>query len=798
MDVQLPDGTVLKDIPEGTSRSQIADRLQKAGRPVPADWLDAARPAAIDKVGRGPMNLTSALDIGAAAVTGGVGQMIGGIAKAGGYANKALGLPGPADPAAAGDKIAEDLTWSPKTAEGKRVMADISKGFQAYENWADKVSDENFQTVLKAGKRAAEVAQSLGAPKSVVDFIDKHKDELAAGYGSLTKTTLAAAPLVAGKVVGEGATSALKRPVGAVAGEGEIPAPRPAPGPNTVQTPPPGPQPINVPPPPTAAPGPAPGAARPAPGAPRPDPTAATPGSPRAKAQDYARTRLGLDWDALGAATQRKLETVAASADPAALERLNPEAVKRQSLLESLPVPIKTTAGKLTRDAPQLLREQAAAATDKGKPIRDTDIAANRDLRKNVEVLIDRLRGVGKSQAPVRAVGESREGVGEAVAGKSKETPGALTLKERKSQANYDRLYKAARATDPEARLPADAMYDFVRGEPDVLNPQTQHIGWMRNWLKKAGIEQETVDAEGNATTTRRPISAIELDDLRKLAGENVGRGGDSGHYAKQVLKAIDKTFDSLPDTAKAWKTARDAFRAHKAEFANQEAIARLVENKGDAFSTDPRTALEDVWKVSVKNAKLDQIRTLKRSLLSGPDAETRLAGKKALRELRAETARDMLREITKGVSTNEAGEANITADSINRWINSMGGEAKLEVVFGRRATNQLMKIREAAKIVKTEPTVRNVGSNTFQKILNWMDDSGLGKLAKSIGGGPVLHAAEAIHKAAETPRTLRAAGETATSAAERLGEKARAKRLEEIRRQQAPNGPPPTYEPRP
>ena len=54
--------------------------------------------------------------------------------------------------------------------------------------------------------------------------------------------------------------------------------------------------------------------------------------------------------------------------------------------------------------------------------------------------------------------------------------------------------------------------------------------------------------------------------------------------------------------------------------------------------------------------------------------------------------------------------------------------------------------IREDAQITKTEPTVRNVGSNTFQKILNWMDDTGLGKLTKAVGGGPLLHAAEFVH----------------------------------------------------
>ena len=39
MDVQLPDGTTLKDVPEGTTKAQIADKLKSNGREVPAEWM---------------------------------------------------------------------------------------------------------------------------------------------------------------------------------------------------------------------------------------------------------------------------------------------------------------------------------------------------------------------------------------------------------------------------------------------------------------------------------------------------------------------------------------------------------------------------------------------------------------------------------------------------------------------------------------------------------------------------------------------------------------------------------------
>lgn len=749
--LEFPDGTD-PQVVQATVKKVIAGNAPKA----PAGGFDPV----------------SGADIAASVATGGVASLAGGVVKAGAALNKTLGLDKVLgtegfDFEHGTEKLEDMLTWSPKTDKGKAVMADVARGLKAFESWSDKQGEKNTAAVLAAGDRAAEVAKSLGAPQAVVDFIDRHKEQVAAAYGSATKTSLNAAPMLLG---GE-----LARGVGRV---GELAKPRevapPAAAAPTTTTP------LSV-----------------EPGAPRAAPTplaAATEGAvlretiaptdPKVRAEAYVRDRLGLSWDAISDRTKAKLTAVAA--DARALDRLNPDAVKRQATLEGLKVPVTTTAGKLNRDPAQLLREQGAAATPSGQPIRDIDVAANRDLRRNVEVLIDRLKGVGASKAgAVRG-----EKAGEAISGTDAKKPGALTTLQAQAKARTRAAYERARSTDPEATVAPDAMYGFVRGNPEVLNPAIQHLSWLNSWLKKAGIEK--LDEEGKATGEMRPIKLTELDDLRKKAGKMAGGTGDSAHYAKEVLGAIDQTFEQLPDSAKAWKAAREAHKEERGTFANQGAIARLVDKKGGQFGTDPKTALEDVWKVSVKNASLEDVRTIKRTLLSGQDAATRVEGRKALRTLRAATAQNLLDEITKNVSTNERGEANITAESINNWIKGIGqdgtfegGVEKLNVVWGRRATQTLLQIREAAQIAKTEPTVRNVGSNTFQKILNWMDDTGFGKLVKGVGGGPLVHLGEMAVKQVEKGRAVSESSETATSAGERAGASAAASRAKKIQEQQ-------------
>jgi hypothetical protein len=46
MDVKLPDGTVIKDVPDGTTKADLVAKLQRNGMTVPAEWLAPAVPVA--------------------------------------------------------------------------------------------------------------------------------------------------------------------------------------------------------------------------------------------------------------------------------------------------------------------------------------------------------------------------------------------------------------------------------------------------------------------------------------------------------------------------------------------------------------------------------------------------------------------------------------------------------------------------------------------------------------------------------------------------------------------------------
>jgi hypothetical protein len=81
MDVRLPDGTIIKGVPDGTSRMELAQKLKSNGRAVPDEWLK-------ESYGEGVARTGAAFDKAASA--GGPGGVLGTLNTAGNTAAAAL------------------------------------------------------------------------------------------------------------------------------------------------------------------------------------------------------------------------------------------------------------------------------------------------------------------------------------------------------------------------------------------------------------------------------------------------------------------------------------------------------------------------------------------------------------------------------------------------------------------------------------------------------------------------------------------------------------------------------------
>lgn len=439
------------------------------------------------------------------------------------------------------------------------------------------------------------------------------------------------------------------------------------------------------------------------------------------QAKAYVNNRTGVTWDSLAEGTRDTLRQI--GYDAANFDKLEPAAAKRQLQLASLKKPITTaTRGQVTRDPIQLQREELLKSTDAGAPLRDMALEQNRTIIDN----LDLLKGK-KQQASLSTGGKatSQEQTGASV-------QGAARAKEALSKKNYSDLYKKAEATEPDATVSAQPLYDLLTD-----NPEIQHLGFVQTWLNKASLSEATKGTKGSidslmnrteptaSKTVMREVNLRELEDLRKKASGISAQGGDNAYYAAEVVRSIDNAFENIPQGANAWKAARDAFKQHKLQFADQSSIESLVSN---ASRTDRATALEDTWRKTVVSGSLDDLKKVQRTLLTGGDGATRTMGRKAWRDLQAQTVDYIRQESTKGI-TNQAGESNLTYAGMKQAINRVGPE-KLKVVLGEKDAATVQNILKAAETLKTEPAGTGVhGSNTVNKILNIMDKSLLTKI---------------------------------------------------------------------
>lgn len=698
---------------KGVGQGGVVTPDKPPAKPQERTWRDTAKDVATGygRAVAGPVEGAMAL------ASGSIAAPVAGLAgMAQGAKNFVTGEGTPA--ADRVSSVQDALTYQPRTELGQATAGAAAKPFELLAAGADKAG--------------AWTADKTGSP----------------ALGATVNTVLQAAPsAILPELAGKG-------PLGArIAARRAAAAPpariEPSVGQTPGQTPgAPGPAPVSGTPPPrpVGAPSePVPFQADPnAPAAPKAPLNTPARQSAEQRAQDYVRNRVGVAWDSLSTGLKDTITSIAK--DAGSLEKLNPDDVARKARLDA--GGIKATRGQVTRDLGQLTKEENLVKSEAGRDIRN--IKADQDTR--LHELVDAVR------KDTGATAETRSQAGDSVQNKG------LRAKLRASKANYDKLYKSARETEPEATVSTDPMYDFVRGNPEVLNPSIQHLNWLQSWLKKAGIEsegevatpaaastrrgsmgepiEETTAAGTKTEVQRRGVKLAELDDLRKKALSIAKGGGDNAHYAGEVIKAIDKSFEEIPSAAKAWKEARDAFKAHKTEYDEQGIIKKLATDK---TRTDRRVAVEKTVD-TVMRGSVEDITALKTSLTEGHlSPENEAAGVQAWKDVQGSVV-DKLKEAATGKREigNEQGVTQFNS-SFRNVFNELDKDGKIDAIFSPEQAKRLRDINQLVEDVRTTPSGRVAGSDTVPRIISMLD--GVGKLPLGIGklAGPVADIAAGV-----------------------------------------------------
>lgn len=453
----------------------------------------------------------------------------------------------------------------------------------------------------------------------------------------------------------------------------------------------------------------------------------------QARARTYVDTRVNapdplapekqpISFDSLAQGTRDAITKVAQS--PNELGALDPAAVARQANLESLPVPIKTTNARITRDPVALRNEGNVAATEAGRPIRQVFVDNNAKLIENIQTL--------QGKKPSRGDVETGRAVQDTARAK-------LDVKKAEVKKAYD---EAKASGELQGKVSPKPVLDVLNRAADKTD-----LKWVEGWLNANKVVQETPSGR-----VVNKLTLETLEGLRQDATARVKNGGSDGYHASKIVRAIDQATAGAGGVK--YKAARKARTEQGIEFQDQKAVARLVDDK---TRTDRTVALEDTWNDVVLRGSLDDLVKVKKSLLTGGDAATRTAGKNAWRDMRAETIAYIEREATKGVQLLEDGRPNVSPAALKRAVDKIGTE-KLDQIFGSGTRKALDRIVTAARDLKTEPTAVHGGSSTMSNALAFLEKS-LGKIP---GGSVVSGAARAVGQV----KSLGDAGRTVREAA--------------------------------
>jgi hypothetical protein len=287
--------------------------------------------------------------------------------------------------------------------------------------------------------------------------------------------------------------------------------------------------------------------------------------------------------------------------------------------------------------------------------------------------------------------------------------------------------------------------FNFNDKDPGFISEQK----WLDDWrdaqvqaLKAASKPQNVLGIEPRKFVAK-PVTINDLENIRKAA-VNLGDASSNGHYMSEVKKVIDGMTEGVG--GEAYQAARSARLQHALQFEEPGVIQNVV---GMKSRTDRAVPFEDVFKKTVINGSIDDLKLLKRTLIAN-DPATREAGVQALKDMRGQAI-----QYLKDAATNNAYETTSEA-ALRRAYNQIGPE-KMQELFGGNVAKQFANFLEAVKDLKVPPKGTFNPSGTAGELVNWVD-----RILGFVPGGGIVKAG--VKGAAKLAESAKASGQAAAA----------------------------------
>jgi hypothetical protein len=388
-----------------------------------------------------------------------------------------------------------------------------------------------------------------------------------------------------------------------------------------------------------------------------------------------------------------------------------PEALRRVTTAEGLPVPVTLTKGAATRDAQQLAFEKEQIKSDLGGPLRQRAEENNLQALQNFDALVE------MTDAQLSDLSST----GGAVV---KTLSDGLANAKAKTRVAYQQARKS-----PEANVAIDpaAKVDFEIDNTPVQISVIDYLNSRPSGVRSADVADSiraqmrlldlaSVDADGKLVA--RPATVGRMEDFRREISGIAKFDDPTGIRDETILKKLID-LQTEPVAGDLYKKARKLRTQQATKYENRAIVANLIKNRKGM--DDPKVAADQVFRKSILNGSPEEITFLKRVLMtSGND------GKQAFKELQGATVRYIRDEATKGMGTDSSDRPLVSPAKLHQTVKALDANGRLDVVLGKQNAAIVRDLNDTVRYVSTVPPGTLINSSgTSGTLLAAMAEAG-------------------------------------------------------------------------
>jgi len=375
-----------------------------------------------------------------------------------------------------------------------------------------------------------------------------------------------------------------------------------------------------------------------------------------------------------------------------------PEAVSRAQMAQQLRVPVPLSKGQATRDLGQQQFEIETAKNfpeTVGKPLIKAQAERNDAILQNFDAYID---ATGKQTFGLRATG--------------KVVTDNLVKQANEAKQKINAAYTLAREKGETAQpLPYKPLTDYINNQTPTVKTQLAPI------IK--AVEEEIAR---NDPKNLGQISINSLEDIYQFINKNYEPYTVGESHAKAMKNIINQITEGQGGDL--YQNARKLRQEFGQRFENIGAVDRLLRTKPN--TNDRFVALEDVFKKSIIDGSLDDVKNLGYALKKGgPD------GVRAFNELKGQTIEYLKDRVTQSIDTDMFGNPVVSPAKFKTAVRELDQDGKLDYLFGKKGAQEIRDLMETTILVNAPVKGAANYSNTASAVIRALDNYGSGVLGK-------------------------------------------------------------------